>query len=165
MKAIGNGARAPQSSSQYAPEVQRDEGGMKYKIKLLAAIVTLSSCTVAAHADQVDLVLATLGKQGVPKMCGKANAMAGMATLRSFQGILCQRDYIAASAEILCAGPNTDNYANSQCHQYAVAALKGKDPAEVLQEAVKNGTGKAREFACGRAGIPDVVQAACQKWR
>jgi hypothetical protein len=138
---------------------------MKYKIKLLAAIVTLSSCTVAAHADQVDLVLATLGKQGVPKMCGKANAMAGMATLRSFQGILCQRDYIAASAEILCAGPNTDNYANSQCHQYAVAALKGKDPAEVLQEAVKNGTGKAREFACGRAGIPDVVQAACQKWR
>jgi hypothetical protein len=28
-----------------------------------------------------------------------------------------------------------------------VAALNGKDPAEVLKEAVKNGTGKAKELS------------------
>ena len=115
---------------------------MKYKIKLLAAIVTLSCCTVAAHADQVDLVLATLGKHGVPKMCGKPDLRAGLATLRAFKGILCKQDYIAALAEMLCTGPNTENHANSWCHRYAVEALKGRNPTEVLQEAVKTGPAK-----------------------
>jgi hypothetical protein len=84
-------------------------------------------------------------------------------SLRSFEGNLCKTTYIAALAEAVCAGINTEKYSESQCHKYAVAELKGRDPAEVLKEAVKNGTGKAKEFACGRAGVPEAIKVACPK--
>jgi hypothetical protein len=50
---------------------------------------------------------------------------------------------------------------DSQCHKYALAELKGRDPTEVLKEAVKSGVGKAKEFACGREGLPSAVKGAC----
>jgi hypothetical protein len=128
-----------------------------------STIATLFCCTAAVRADPVDQVLGWLGTQGASSLCRKGSASSGVFSLRSFEGNLCKTTYIAALAEAVCTGPNTENYAGSSCHKYAVAALNGKDPTEVLKEAVKNGTGKAREFACGRPGVPDVIKVACQK--
>jgi hypothetical protein len=71
-----------------------------YQIKLLAAIVALSCCTLTARAglidDQVDKVLGFLGNQGAGVLCRKGDAKAGIFSLRSFEGNLCQTAYIAA---------------------------------------------------------------------
>jgi hypothetical protein len=139
---------------------------MKSTIKLVTAIATLVSCTTAVRAaDQadVDRVLGWLGTQGASSLCRKGSAFSKVFSLRSFEGNLCNITYIAALAEVICAGANTDNYADSSCHKHAVAALNGRDPTEVLKEAVKNGTGKAREFACGRPGVSDIIKVACPK--
>jgi hypothetical protein len=139
------------------------EGQMKNTIKFVAVAAVLFSCTAAVHADEVDQVLGWLGKKGAPELCKKGDAKKGVFSLRSFEGNLCKVTYIAAMAEAVCTEPNTEKYSDSQCHKYAVAELKGKDPAEVLKEAVKNGTGKAKEFVCGRAGLPGALKGVCPK--
>jgi hypothetical protein len=136
---------------------------MKNTIQFVAATVALICCTAAVRADEVDQVLGWLGKQGAPSLCRKGDVRAKIVSLRSFDGTLCKTTYIAALAEAVCSGPNTEQYSDSQCHKYAVAELKGREPAEVLKEAVKNGAGKAKEFACGRAGVPEAIQVACPK--
>jgi hypothetical protein len=136
---------------------------MKNTMKFVAAAAVLFCCTAAVRADEVDEVLGWLGKKGAPELCRKGEAFEKVFSLRSFDGILCKQTYIAALAEVVCAGPNTDKYRESQCHKHAEAELKGRDPAEVLKEAVKNGTGKAKEFACGRAGVPEAIKVACEK--
>jgi hypothetical protein len=136
---------------------------MKNMIKFLAVTAALVCCTAAARADEVDQVLEWLGKQGAPELCRKADAGRKIYSLRSFDGTLCRTTYIAALAETVCSGPNTEEYSDSQCHKYAVSELKGREPAEVLKEAVKNSGGKAKEFACGRAGVPDAIKAECPK--
>lgn len=134
---------------------------MKNMIKFVTAAAILFCGTAAVHADEVDQVLGWLGKKGAPELCRKGAFGQKVFSLRSFEGNLCRQTYIAALAEVICSGPNTEKYSDSQCHKYAVAELKGRDPAEVLKEAVKSGVGKAKEFACGRAGIPDAVKGAC----
>jgi hypothetical protein len=136
---------------------------MKNTIKFVAVAAALFCCTEAVRADPVDQVLGWLGNQGAPVLCRKGDAKAKIFSLRSFEGNLCKQAYIAALAEVVCAGGNLEKYSDSSCHKYAVAELKGRDPAEVLKEAVKSGTGKAKEFACGRAGVPEAVKVACSK--
>jgi hypothetical protein len=136
---------------------------MKNMIKFLAVTAALVCCTAAVRADEVDQVLGWLGKQGAPELCRKADARRKIFSLRSFDGTLCKTPYIAALAEAICSGPNTEEYSDSGCHKYAVAELRGREPAEVLKEAVKSGTGKAKEFACGRAGVPEAIKAECPK--
>ena len=136
---------------------------MKNAIKLFAAAATLFSYAEAVRADPVDQVLGWLGQKGASSLCRKGDAKKGVFSLRSFEGDLCKTTYIAALAEAVCATPNTEDYKGSHCHKYAVAALKGSYPADVLKEAVKNGVGKAREFACARPEVPEAVKAACPK--
>jgi hypothetical protein len=136
---------------------------MKNTIKFAAATAVLFCCTAAVRADPVDEVLGWLGKQGASSLCRKGDARAKVFSLRSFEGNLCKQTYIAALAEVVCSGGDNEKYAESSCHKYAVAELKGREPAEVLKEAVKNGTGKAKEFACGRAGVPEAVKVVCPK--
>jgi hypothetical protein len=135
---------------------------MKNMIKLVAMAAVLFCCTEAVRADPVDQVLGWLGKQGAPALCRKGAFGQKVYSLRSFEGNLCRQTYIAALAEVICAGGNIEKYDESSCHKYAVAELKGRDPSEVLKEAVKNGVGKAKEFACGRAGVPEAVKVACK---
>jgi len=111
----------------------------------------------------VEARLGWLGKQGAPELCKKGDAFHKVFSLRSFDGNLCKQTYIAAVAELSCVSGNIDKYDESSCHKYAIAELKGRDPAEVLKEAVKNSTGKAKEFACGRAGVPEAIKVACPK--
>jgi hypothetical protein len=47
------------------------------------------------------------------------------------------KQFIAALAEAICTGPNTDKFNESECHGYAVEVLTGDDPMEVLGAAVK----------------------------
>jgi hypothetical protein len=134
---------------------------MKNTMKFVAVAAVLFCCTAPVRADEVDQVLGWLGKKGAPELCKKGDAKAKIFSLRSFDGTLCKTTYIAALAEVVCTGPNTEKYSDSQCHKHAAAELKGRDPAEVLKEAVKNGTGKAKEFVCGRAGLPGALKGAC----
>jgi hypothetical protein len=134
---------------------------MKYTIKLLIAIMTLSFCTVAARAGQVDDLLGSVQKNGVGVLCRKASARSGIFSLRSFEGNLCKTDYLAALAEAICAEPDTDDYKNSGCHKNAQKVLQGKDPTEVLKAAIKQGVGKSRALICGVPGFPDAIKAAC----
>jgi hypothetical protein len=134
---------------------------MKYRIRLLTALAAFCFCTVPVRADQVDQLVKSMGGKSADALCRKTNAMQAIVSLRSFEGTLCKTPYIAALAEVVCAGPNTDSYNNSSCHKNAIIALNGRDPTEVLKEAVKNGDGKAKVLVCGRAGIPDAVKGAC----
>jgi hypothetical protein len=136
---------------------------MKTTMKFAAVAAALFCCTAAVRAEPVDEVLEWLGKKGAPELCRKGEFREKIISLRSFDGVLCKETYIAALAEVICRGPNTDKYSESQCHKHAEAELKGRDPAEVLKEAVKKGTGKAKEFACGRAGVPEAIKVACEK--
>jgi hypothetical protein len=134
---------------------------MKNMMKLVAVATVLFCCTASVRADEVDQVLGWLGKKGAPELCKKGDAKKGIFSLRSFEGKLCSVTYIAALAEAVCNGQNVDKYSDSHCHKDALAALNGREPAEVLKEAVKNGTGKAKEFVCGRAGLPGALKGAC----
>jgi hypothetical protein len=136
---------------------------MKNTMKFAAVAAVLFCCTASVRADEVDQVLGSLGKKGAPELCKKGDARGKIFSLRSFDGVLCKQTYIAALAEVVCAGPNTEKYSESQCHKHAEAELKGRDPAEVLKEAIKNGAGKAKEFACGREGVPEAIKVACAK--
>jgi hypothetical protein len=136
---------------------------MKNTIKLICITAALFCCAEAVRADPVDQVLEWVGKRGAPELCRKGDAFHKVFSLRSFDGNLCKQAYIAAVAELACASGNIDKYDESSCHKYAVAELKGRDPAEMLKEAVKSGAGKAREFACGREGIPEAAKVACPK--
>jgi hypothetical protein len=136
---------------------------MKNTMKFVAAAAVLFCCTASVRADEVDEVLGWLGKKGAPELCRKGEFREKIISLRSFDGVLCKQTYIAALAEVVCSGPNTEKYSESQCHKHAEAELKGRDPAEVLREAVTKGAGKAREFACGRAGVPEAIKVACSK--
>jgi hypothetical protein len=135
---------------------------MRNTIKFVAAAAALL-CSTTVHADPIDQVLGWLGKQGAPVLCRKGDARGKVFSLRSFDGTLCKTTYIAALAEVVCSAGDVDKYSDSSCHKYAVAELKGRDPAEVLKEAIKSGTGKAREFACGREGVPEAIKVACSK--
>lgn len=135
---------------------------MGTSVKIVAVTAILFCCTQAVRADPVDQVLGWLGKQGAPALCRKGAFGQKVFSLRSFEGNLCKQTYIAALAEVICTGGDIEKYSESSCHKYAIAELKGRDPAEVLKEAVKNGTGKAKEFACGREGVPEAVRAACK---
>jgi hypothetical protein len=137
------------------------EGQMKNTIKFVAAAAVLFSATAAVRADEVDQVLKWLGKRGAPELCKKADFGSKIFSLRSFDGKLCDTAYIAALAESICGEKDVEGYNSSKCHTKAAAVLKGRDPAEVLKEAVKSGVGKAKEFACGREGLPGALKGAC----
>jgi hypothetical protein len=71
------------------------------------------------------------------------------------------KQFIAALAEAIRTGPNTDKCNVPQCHGYAAEVLNGDNLMEVLEMAVKSATGKARAFICGRAGCPDAIEPVC----
>lgn len=122
-----------------------------FKSLAIMGLVTLTAPqqSHAAMADNVMKVMNTIGKSNSSIVCRKGDAFKQIFSLRSFEGQLCKDPMIAAYAVINCRG--VLDFDGSTCDKNSAVALKGRDPAMVLQEGLQKGITNARGFVCANA--------------